>query len=631
MFRVNPIGPPSSARSDRCHPDRSSRLFLSLAPASAGCAVEGSRLAFHSTVYRSARNLFAIFALLCVLLFPSSSAYTTRELRIENFHAEIIVMPDSSIDVTETIQAHFIGTWHGLYRSIPVEYVTPQGFNYSLFLDVKRITDASGRSLKFETSRERHYRKLKIYVPEAENSTRTISIEYTVSDALRFSSEDYDEFYWNVTGDEWDVPIQAASARIILPEGTTNIRANPFTGAYRSRAQDADVEIAGNGVEVHTRAPLGFHEGLTIAVAFDKGFVHEPTPFDKVALFLRSNWPLILPVITFFIMFYVWWTRGRDPRLRPITAQYEPPDQLSPGEAGTLVDESADMRDITASIVDLAVRGYIVIEEHTKERMLGLVHDKDYNFILKKDRSEWSKLKPHEQVLLSGLFSAGTVGETVAMSTLENQFYKNLPDIKSRIFESLVTHGYYKRRPDRVRSSYIGMGIVLGLILAWGGSALASSLGMAPLGFIVAGVLSGLIICAFGWFMPAHTEQGTRALEGVLGFEDFLVHVESDRFNRMIKTPEMFEKFLPFAMALGVEKNWSKAFQGILKEPPNWYRGSSYGPNFYPTMFVSDLNTMSTRASSAMTSAPRSSGGSGFSGGGGSSGGGFGGGGGGGF
>jgi uncharacterized membrane protein len=156
---------------------------------------------------------------------------------------------------------------------------------------------------------------------------------------------------------------------------------------------------------------------------------------------------------------------------------------------------------------------------------------------------------------------------------------------------------------------------------------------MAPLTFIVAGVLSALIIIAFGWFMPAHTDQGARALEGVLGFEDFLNHVESDRFNRMIKTPQMFEKFLPFAMALGVEKNWSKAFQGIMTQPPDWYRGS-YGPNFYPMMFTSDLGTMSSRASSVMASAPRSSGGSGFGGGGdggGSSGGGFGGGGGGGF
>jgi len=568
--------------------------------------------------------------LFTLLLFSPALALSTRELRIENFQSETIVMADGTTDVTENIQAHFVGgPWHGLYRTIPVEYVTPQGLNYSLFLDVKRITDGSGQALKYETSRERHYRKLKIYVPDADNSRQTISIEYVVSDALRFF-EDHDELYWNVTGDEWDIPIQAASARIILPEGTTNIRANVFTGAYRSRAQNADVDIAGNGVEVRTREPLRWHEGLTVAVAFDKGFVHEPSSASQVALFFRSNWPLGVPLAAFAAMFYLWWTRGRDPRLRPIAPQYEPPDQLTPGEAGTLVDNSADMRDITASIVDLAVRGYMVIEEHQRDRMLGLMHDKDYNFIVHKDRAEWSKLKAHEQALLEGLFVTGTVGESVSMSSLENQFYKNLPGIKSNIFSSLVTHGYYKRRPDTVRTSYIAAGLVVGFLLIFGGVKIASNLGMAPLTFMIAGIATGAIICGFGWFMPAHTQQGARALEGVLGFEDFLVHVESERFNRMIKTPEMFEKFLPFAMALGVEKNWSKAFQGILTQPPQWYRGSSYGPGFYPMMFANDLSSMSTRASSVMTSAPRSSGGSGF-GGGGSSGGGFGGGGGGGF
>jgi len=582
-------------------------------------------------VRRIAVSLFFLITIGLVFPFSAALAFSTRELRIENFQSETVVMPDGTIDVTETIQAHFIGgPWHGLYRTIPVEYVTPQGLNYSLFLDVKRVTDASGRALKYETSRERHYRKLKIYISDADNSTQTISIEYTVSDALRFF-DDHDEFYWNVTGDEWDIPIQSASARIILPEGTTNIRANVFTGAYRSRAQNADVDIAGNGVEVRTRDPLRLHEGLTVAVAFDKGFVHEPTAANKLALFLRSNWPLGIPIAAFTVMFYLWWTRGRDPRLRPIAAQYEPPGQLTPGEVGTLVDNSADMRDITASIVDLAVRGYIVIEEHQKDRMLVLMHDKDYNFIVQKNRTEWSKLKPHEQTLLEGLFTTGTVGESVSMSSLENHFYTNLPGIKSNIFSSLVADGYYKRSPDSVRSGYIAVGAILGLLLVFGGLKIASSLGMAPLTFIVAGVISGAIICGFGWFMPAHTEQGARALEGVLGFEDFLVHVESDRFNRMIKTPEMFEKFLPFAMALGVEKNWSRAFQGIMTQPPQWYRGSSYGPNFYPMMFTNDLGSMSSRASSVMTSAPRSSGGSGFSGGGGSSGGGFGGGGGGGF
>src|SRR5215469_8642932 len=145
------------------------------------------------------RLLLYCLALL-ILCIPSSLAIATKQLRIERFDEEITVLPNGSVDVTENIRAHFIGGhWNGLYRTIPIEYVTPQGLNYSLFLDIETITDGEGQKLRFESSRVRHYRKLKIYVPNADNSTQTIVIHYTVSDALRFF-DDHDEFYWNVTG-----------------------------------------------------------------------------------------------------------------------------------------------------------------------------------------------------------------------------------------------------------------------------------------------------------------------------------------------------------------------------------------------------------------------------------------------
>ena len=154
-------------------------------------------------------------------------------------------------------------------------------------------------------------------------------------------------------------------------------------------------------------------------------------------------------------------------------------------------------------------------------------------------------------------------------------------------------------------------------------------LGVAPVTVFVAGALSAAVIFAFGWIMPARTVAGARALEGVLGFEEFLGRVEADRLERVVKTPEMFEKFLPFAMALGVEQKWAHAFEGICRQPPDWYRGGSVG-NFQPGVFASRMSGMSQVAAAAMVSQPRSAGGSGFGGGGGS-GGGFGGGGGGGF
>ena len=571
----------------------------------------------------------ALFGL--ALFLGLASPLRAKEQQLLKFFSDVSVLPNSSVDVTENITFKFIGgPWHGIYRTIPVEYSGPHGLNYTLFVRVKNVTDENENKLRYETSRERQYLKLKIYIPDADNSIRTVSIEYTVSDALRFF-DDHDEFYWNVTGDEWSLPIQQASSHIVLPEGTQDIRVNVFTGGFRSTGHNAEAEVTGNGVDVRTTGPLAMHEGLTVAVAFDKGSVREPTAFSLFVLYLRSNWPLMIPILALPIMFWWWWNHGRDPRLRPITAQYEPPGKLTPGEVGTLIDNSVNMRDITASIVDLAVRGYLVIEEQQKDHLLGLTHSKDYVFHLKKSQAEWGALKAHEQELLSGIFSTGNAGETVSLTDLHNRFYRNIPGIKNRIFGSLVTQGYYARRPDSVRSTYIGLGIVVAFILIGGGNLLAKNYGMAPLPFTVAGIFTGVIICGFGWFMAAHTISGARTVEQILGFEDFLNHVEADRFNRMIKTPDMFEKFLPFAMALGVEKNWSKAFQGIYTQPPQWYQGGTYGPGFYPYAFVNNLNAMSTQTGTVLSSAPRSSGGSGFSGGGGYSGGGFGGGGGGGF
>jgi uncharacterized membrane protein YgcG len=577
------------------------------------------------TFTRRLSLLMGVFLMLVALATPASA----KERHLKKFFSEIVVLPNGSVDVTENITFQFVGgPWHGINRYIPVEYSGPRGLNYTLFLDVKSVTDETGAKLRYETSRERHYLNLKIYIPNADDSTRTISIHYTVSDAIKFF-DDHDEFYWNVTGDEWSIPIESAGAHIVFPEGTSNLRAKAFTGAYRSTVRDAIVEISGTGVDVQTRDPLPMHEGLTVSVAFDKGAVREPTALSRLSRILRSNWPLFLPILAFFVMFWWWWTHGRDPRLRPIAAQYQPPDNLTPGEVGTLIDNSVDMRDITASIVDLAVRGYLTIEEKQKDHLLGLTHSKDYVFHLKKGAGEWNSLKPHEKSLIGGLFTLGKAGDSVSLDDLHNTFYTNIPDIRNQIFASLMGNSYYTHRPDTVRAAYIGFGVVAGVILIGGGVWLSNHSGMAPLPFIVAGLLTGAIICGFGWFMPARTQAGARALEGALGFEDFLVHVESDRFNRTIKTPEMFEKFLPFAMALGVEKNWSKAFQGIYTQPPEWYQGS-YGPNFYPYMFANDLNSMSSMAGSVMTSAPRSAEGSAFSsdGGGGSEGGGFGGGGG---
>jgi len=564
-------------------------------------------------------------ALALLLFVAATPAAAQRTLAVERFDAAIAVNLDGSVDVTETITAKFVGSWNGIYRTVPVEYHTPQGFNWTLHLELVGATGADGQALKVDKERERHYIKYKIWILGAQDATRTFTLRYRAENGLRFF-DDHDELYWNVTGDEWDVPVGIASARITLPQGATGVRATAFNGVYGAAARDAAVAVEGTAVRVTMPRPLGFREGLTAVVGWDKGLVAEPTTSDRVVGFLASNWPLGLPLLVLLGMFALWRRVGRDPETLPVAVRYEPADSLTPAEAGTLLDASADMRDITATVVDLAVRGYLRIEERDEKVLLGLMNKKEYVFHRLTPASGGAPLEQHESLVLEGLFDGGA--NEVRLSELDNEFYRHLGSIKDCIQSRLVDRGFYRTRPDKVKGRWIAGAAVLGAVIGFGGSVIAAGLDMTPLPWVIAGIGSGLVMLGFSWIMPARTVEGARALERVRGFEEFLRRVEGERFERLVKTPEMFERFLPFAMAFGVERKWAKAFQDIYRDPPQWYVGHSSGP-FNMNGFTSRLSDMSSRASSAMSSSPRSSGGSGFSGG--SSGGGSGGGGGGGF
>jgi hypothetical protein len=565
--------------------------------------------------------------LLALLTLAATPGLAQRSLAIKRFDATIVVNRDGAVDITESITAKFTGSWNGIYRTVPVEYRTPQGFSWTLRLDFLGATTGPERqALRVEQSRERHYMKYKIWVPGAEDATHTVNLHYRAKNGLRFF-EDHDELYWNVTGDEWDVPIEAATARIELPAGATGVRAIAFNGAYGSTARDAVVETEGTTIRLTMPKRLEFHEGLTAVVGWDKGIVAEPTRTERALGFFSSNWPLAIPIGVFFGMFAIWSRVGRDPGRLPVVVQYDPPDHLTPAEAGTLIDAAADMRDVTATLVDLAVRGYLRIEETDESLLFGLVKRREYVFHRLEPPKGVTGLAPHEGGVLRGIFENGKT--RVELSDLEDEFYQHLSGIRDGIFDRLVNRGLYRARPDTVKSRWLFGGIALGVVVTILGTMIGAKLGLTPLPTIIAGVTSGLIVAAFGRIMPARTVKGARVLERVLGFEEFMRRVEKERFERVVKTPEMFERLLPYAMAFQVERRWARAFQDICHEPPTWYVGGGSGTSFDLNRFSSRLADMSSRSQSTMSSSPRSSGGSGFSGG--SSGGGSGGGGGGGF
>jgi hypothetical protein len=573
--------------------------------------------------------------LLAVLLGPGASTELTaqeRSMVVERFDGAVDVRRTGEILVEETIRVRFTGSWNGIYRTIPVQYQTPQGFGYQLRLEVRDVVDGSGEPLRVEQSRERHYLKLKIWVPDARDATRTVRLRYRVPNGLKFF-EEHDELYWNVTGDEWDVPIQSATATILLPEGVTGMRAAAFTGGYGSTEQAAEIEEVQGGFVFRTERPLNFGEGLTIAVGWDPGVVERPSAMDRVAGFLRANGLFLIPILAWGLMLWLWHTRGRDPASRAIVPRYEPPAGLTPAEVGTLVDGRVDSRDISSTVVDLAVRGFLRIEEREKKGFLGFGGGVGYVFHSTRPPAEWSELQSHEQAVLRGIFDGGSI-PIRDLEGLEQEFYRELPGIKDGIFNRMKGAGYYRYRPSTVVGIYAGAGVgAIALFLAIG-IPLSARTFVAPLTFISAGILTALAFFLVGPFMPARTVVGARVREEILGFQEFLERVEEDRFRRMITSPDLFERFLPHAMALGVEKRWARAFEGILTEPPEWYVGHHHPMGvFHTTHFMSNLSHMTTATSSAMASQPRSSGGSGFGGGGGGgfSGGGFGGGGGGGF
>ena len=544
-------------------------------------------------------NLGLRVVILCCLLL--SALPLCAEWRITDFHSTVNLDQQGRANVSERISLVFNGTYHGIYRDIPIEYPGPHGTNYSLFLKITRVTDGAGNQLKYESSIRNGYRHLKIYVPGAEDATKTVEIDYSVPNAVRYFPS-YDEFYWNVTGNDWPVPIDHASAFVHLPDNAAGqLRAQAFTGLYGSVSHDASAEVTGANARFQTTSPLPMRGGLTIDVYIPKGILQEPGPMTKASWFLRSNPLLLLPPWAFVVMFCLWWFKGRDPNPGlSVAPMYDPPTDMTPAEVGSLVDDAVNPRDITSTIVDLAVRGFIKIEE-TVDR--GLVfHHKDYIFHLLIPRQKWTGLAPHERVMLENIF-AGDAAET-RLSSLKNRFYTAIPVIRDDIMSALRRKGMYLIDPESANAYMLGGAALAAapfILLAVTGA--ADVFGSVPIA-VVTIALAALVVWLFGRQMTCKTLKGARTRIAILGFEEFMNRVDADRIRRM--PPNTFEKFLPFAMALGVEHHWAQAFAGIVQKPPTWYV-SPNGAMFNPILFSSTMHSMSYDMNQVFVSAPRAS------------------------
>jgi uncharacterized membrane protein YgcG len=559
---------------------------------------------------------------------------------IDAFDVAITVNQDARMAVRETLQVDF-GTQqhHGIFRDIPVVYEWDQHSNRVYDLTVDSVTNGAGSNWTYSVSDKGADREIKIGDPNQTVSGRqTYVIAYTVVGALN-GFADHDELYWNVTGQQWAVPINEASATVTVPASGL-LWINCFQGGTGSRE-------ACRSSSTPTRAEFGATRGfspaeqLTVVVGMKPGVAGNIAPIlrAKPRTFLEffSVEPAtIAGAILVLLLGAAWlgrmiWRRGRDieyssayystkdptERVRPLfrpqalVPQYRPPDNLRPAQVGLILDESADTKDVTATIVDLAVRGYLVIKDVPGK------HDWELN----QAKQDTRDLLPYEEKILKGLFDS--LKSSVKVSSLKGTFSGTLSIAEGLLYADSARLKWFTSNPRNTRLIWAGLGIAVIIVGGVLSLALGVLAGWGLLGLAVIAI-GGLMIVASRW-MPRRTGLGTDLFRKALGFRLYMNAAEKDR-QAFAEKAEIFTQYLPYAIVFGCVRRWAKAFEGIDTTPAvsSWYQGQGA---FTPLLFAGSLEGFSSNLSTAVAQTPAGSGssgggGGGFSGGGGGGGGG---------
>ena len=633
-----------------------------------------------------------MFVRVTLLLFPLllvlCTAVQARE-RITGFDSWIQVEKSGVLTVIETISVVAGGNQikRGIYRDFPTDYTTRAGVHVKVgfnILSVKR----NGRSEPFHT--EERSNGIRVYIGNKDVFLRpgvyTYTLTYQTDRQIGFF-KDYDELYWNVTGNDWSFPIEVASATLVLPEEATILQHSVYTGRQGSTASNAEiVSLNENEISFRTTIQLAPREGLTVAAAWPKGIVTEPDIGDQASYFFRDNLTVITGIIGLLILFFyyiiAWVKVGKDPEPEAIIPRFEPPAEFTPAAARYIMRMGFDNKTFTAAVVSLAVKKYLTIEDDDDNFTLTLADTANLKALSKGEKKVARKLFSGSDQLVLKRSNHKKISESI--SALEKSLQ---PDFQSLHFErnriyllpgllitvliilSIIFTAHQKDLAGFMAVwltiwSGACFALLYGVYHAWKGvlsgrSGLSEKggalfttffalpffggwfLGMYALStatsFISVIVLIVVICVNFLFFhlLKAPTIYGRQTMDQLEGLKLFLSVAEKDRLNLLNppeKTPELFEQFLPWALALDVEQEWSEQFHELLEKArqdgsysPVWYH--SHRP-FSSSSLASSLGSSLSSSIASSSTAPGSSSGSG---GGGSSGGGGGGGGGGGW
>lgn len=555
---------------------------------------------------------------------------------IDRYTSEISIETTGDVRIVDEIDVDFRSLQkHGIYWDVPYVYERDGIKTYSEIKVHDVLQD--GNQAVFDESYEDSYLRVRIGDPD-----RTISgehfyrIAYTVRGVLR-GYDTYDELYWNVIGLNWGVPIEQASATVIFPQDAIE-EVSCFSGDIGSTNQcNSQIVTPYRGV-FSTDQSLNPYQAFTIAVKYQKGLVpliqvEKPqTFFEKLTM-----WPSVVTLFTVvgfgvFTVMFVWFRYGRDfwnrgrwfdtsqtrGEVKPvrshetIVVEYEPPENLRPGEIGVLIDESAHTHDVTATIIDLAVRGYLTISEIPKKWVFG-----EMDYLLKKTQKKPDNLLSYEKLLLDSLFDKES---EVKLSSLKQTFYSKLKNIKTKLYEDVVSKNFFPTNPERVRSRYIVIAVFL-LIVSLAAVFFSIDQGnvfLADLG--IGSSVSAVLLLIMSKFMPRRTAHGRELYRRTQGYRLFITTVEKHR-QKFFENKNMFNTVLPYAIVFELTDKYIRAMDemGFKPQTTSWYHGTGV---FHMSHFASSMSGFSSSVTRTIASTPS---GSGFSSGGGSAGGGFGG------
>ncbi|NHA69218.1 DUF2207 domain-containing protein [Phycicoccus flavus] len=587
-------------------------------------------------------------------------------------HTSIEAQEDGSVLVTEDVTWRFPAgeERHGIYRSVRVRAGYRDSDTQYRYYELSgvEVSSPTGAPTDLVVQDFGAFRKIRIGSPsETVSGTARYVVRYRLAHLVNDIGDGTAEVYYDVVDPANGFPQQDVRATVSGPAEVT--RAACFTGP--SGATDPCPATA--GAEATYRIPdLAAEEGASVVAAFPRDAFGDLTPdlregsasadsgsrvspaASRVLGTLAVGTGVLLPLLAAAGMGLLVWTRGRDeqyagltPGLSPgrgdevrvvttgraptVAVQFTPPRGVQPGMVGTVLDEEANVVDVSATIVDLAVRGHLTLSREDG----GAFRGDDWLLTRTSPPAGAAALASYEQTLLDGIFVAGAA---VRLSSLKNRFKPTLELVQREMYEEVVHRGWFRRSPERQRAGWVGLGTVLaglgvlGFVFGWGlfGGLFSDSVFPVDPSWVLFGglVVGGLVVRSLGKRMAARTAEGSAVLAQSRGFERYLTTAEANQI-RWEEAQDVFSRYLPYAIVLGVADRWASVFEevataaaaaGYVVPGPWWYSGPWDRAGFGGV--ASSMDSFSTVAAGTFVSTPGSSGSSGFSSGGGFSGGG---------